>query len=67
MPLSVLSFIRRVPPSEADPWGPTKIAKSVKATFPLQALAPGNEVRILFEGGVIHSLRLEADLLARVR
>jgi hypothetical protein len=67
LPLSVLSFIRRVPPSEADPWGPTKIAKSVKATFPLQALAPGNEVRILFEGGFIHSVRLEADLLARVR
>ncbi len=67
LPLSVLSFIRRVPPSEADPWGPAKIAKSVKATFPLHALAPGNEVRILFEGGLIHSVKLEADLLARVR
>jgi hypothetical protein len=67
LPLSVLSFIRRVPPSEADLWGPTKIAKSVKATFPLQALAPGNEVRILFEGGLIHSVRLDADLLARIR
>ncbi|HXB55162.1 MAG TPA: hypothetical protein VN461_10290 [Vicinamibacteria bacterium] len=67
LPTTVLSFIRRVPPSEADPWGPTKIARSVKATFPLQALAPGNEVRILFEGGLIQTVRLEADLLARVR
>jgi hypothetical protein len=39
----------------------------VKATFPLQALAAGNEVRILFEGGLIQNVRLEADLLARVR
>jgi hypothetical protein len=67
LPLSVQSFLRRVPRSEADPWGPTRIAKSVKGTFPLHALAPGNEVRILFEGGLIHSVKLEADLLARVR
>jgi hypothetical protein len=67
LPLSLLSFVRRVPPSDADPWGPTKIAKSVKAAFPLSALAAGNEVRIIFEGGLIQSVTLEAALLARVR
>jgi hypothetical protein len=67
LPISVQSFVRRVPPSDADPWGPTKIARSVKAIFPMEALAPGNEVRITFEGGMVQSVKLEADLLARVR
>ena len=67
LPLSVLSFVRRVPPTEADPWGPTKIARSVKAVFPLSALAAGNEVRILFEGGLMQSVTMDPSLIARVR
>ncbi len=65
-PVSVQSFVRRVP--MGDDWsGPTRIARSVKAVFPLGALSPGNEVRLVFEGGGIQSVRITADMLSRVR
>jgi len=65
-PSSVQSFVRRVP--MGDDWsGPTRIARSVKAIFPRQAFAPGNEVRLVFEGGEVQSVRITEDMLARVR
>ncbi len=65
-PISSQSFVRRVP-AEGDYSGPARIARSVKAVFPLSALAPGNEVRIVFEGGAIQTVTLGSDLLARLR
>ncbi len=65
-PLSVQSFVRRVP--MGDDWsGPTRISRSVKAIFPLPALAAGNEVRLIFEGGEMQSVRITPEMLARVR
>jgi hypothetical protein len=66
LPLSVQSFVRRVP-TDDNFWGPTRIARSVKAVFPLRALAVGNEVRVTFEGGVVRSIRIPPEVLARVR
>src|SRR5258708_31364814 len=43
LPLSVLSFIRRVPPTEPDLWGPPKTPNTAKATSPLKALPPANQ------------------------
>jgi hypothetical protein len=65
IPVSVQSFIRRVP-IDADA-GPTRIARSVKAVFPLGALAAGNEVRLTFENGTFQTATITAEALARVR
>jgi hypothetical protein len=65
-PLSVQSFVRRVP--MGDDWsGPTRIARSVKAVFPLHVLAPGNDVRLVFESGETQTVRITAEMLSRVR
>lgn len=64
-PSAVQSFLRRVP-AEADS-GPTRIAKSIKASFPLRALAAGNEVRLTFEGGSTQTIAITPDVVARVR
>ena len=65
-PQSLQSFVRRVP--MGDEWsGPTRISRSVKAAFPLRAFVPGNEVRLVFEGGEVQTVKITADLLARVR
>jgi hypothetical protein len=66
LPLAVQSFVRRVPADE-NFWGPTRIARSVKAVFPLHALVAGNEVRVTFEGGAVESIRIAPEVLARVR
>jgi hypothetical protein len=65
-PVFIQSFVRRVPvPDTYD--GPTLLARSVKAVFPLRALVPGAEVRIRFVGGGTQVVKLEADRLAQVR
>jgi hypothetical protein len=64
-PTSVQSFVRRVP-IDADS-GPTRIARSVKAVFPLGALAAGNEVRLSFENGGFQTVPITPEALARVR
>jgi hypothetical protein len=64
-PTALQSFLRRVP-SDADS-GPTRIARSIKAAFPLRALAAGNEVRLTFEGGGIQTITITSDVVARVR
>jgi hypothetical protein len=57
--------VRRVP-IDADA-GPTRIARSVKAVFPLGALAAGNEVRLTFENGTFQTVAITPEALARVR
>ena len=66
LPSSVQSYVRRVP-VDADYMGPTRVARSVKASFPLRALAAGNEVRLMFEGGASHTFTMTPEVLARVR
>ena len=66
LPSSVQSFVRRVP-TDADFTGSTRVARSVKAVFPLRALAVGNTVRLTFEGGAVQTFPITPDLLARVR
>lgn len=66
LPSSVQSFVRRVP-TDADFMGSTRIARSLKAVFPLRALAAGNSVRITFEGGTAQTILITPELLARVR
>ncbi len=65
LPTSVQSYVRRVP-IDADA-GPTRIARSVKAVFPLGALAAGNEVRLTFENGTFQTVAITPEALARVR
>ncbi len=65
LPTSVQSFVRRVP-VDADS-GPTRIARSVKAIFPLKALAVGNEVRLTFENGTFQTATITPEALTRVR
>jgi len=66
LPTVIQSFVRRVP-MDSDFTGPTRIARSVKAVFPLSALAPGNAVRLTFEGGAVHTVTIAPEALARVR
>ncbi len=65
-PLAIQSYVRRVP-TPADYEGPTRLARSVKAVFPLSALSPDAQVKIRFHGGGIRALKLDPALLARVR
>lgn len=65
LPTSVQSFVRRVP-IDADS-GRTRIARSVKAVFPLGALVAGNEVRLTFENGTFQTVAITPETLARVR
>lgn len=65
LPSAVQSYLRRVPVA-ADS-GPTRIARSIKASFPLRALAAGNEVRLTFEGGGRETITITPDMVARVR
>ena len=66
MPLAFQSYVRRVP-TPADYDGPTRLARSVKAVFPLSALSPDAQVKIRFHGGATQVLKLDPALLARVR
>jgi hypothetical protein len=66
LPRDVDRFVRQVP-SDKPYWGPARISKSVRASFPADALQAGGELRILFEGGRIESVTIDPALLARVR
>ncbi len=66
LPSSVQSFVRRVP-TDAEFTGSTRIARSVKAVFPLRALAVGNTLRLTFEGGAAETVAITPELLVRVR
>jgi hypothetical protein len=66
MPSSFQSYVRRVPVS-ADYDGPARIARSVKAVFPLDALSAGAELRIRFQGGATQVVTLAPEQLSGVR
>jgi hypothetical protein len=65
MPLSLQAFVRRVPHEDGD--GRTRVARSVRAAFPLHVLAPGYAVRLSFEGGTLESVPITEVALTRVR
>jgi hypothetical protein len=66
LPLAIQSYVRRVPVSK-DFEGPTQIARSVKAAFPLAALVPGAVLKIVFEGGSTESVPFTAEMIAKAR
>lgn len=66
LPRSLDRFVRQVPPDPSY-FGPARIAKSVRAAFPPQALQAGGHVRIVFEGGAIETVPLDEALLARIK
>lgn len=66
LPLAFQSYVRRVP-TPADYEGPTRLARSVKAVFPLSALSPDAQVKIRFHGGSSQILKLDPAFLAHVR
>jgi hypothetical protein len=66
LPHDVDRFVRQVP-SDKPYWGPARISRSVRASFPADALKAGGELRILFEGGRIETVPIDPAVLARVR
>jgi hypothetical protein len=65
-PTSFQTFVRRVPVAD-DYDGPTRLAKSVKAVFPLDALSAGVEVRIRFQGGATQVVKVQPERMAQFR
>ena len=65
-PTAFQSFLRRVPTSP-DYDGPTRLAHSAKAVFPLSALSTEGQLKIRFQGGATQVVKLDQALLARVR
>jgi len=66
LPRDVDRFVRQVP-ADADYYGPARIAKSVRARFQPDALKVGGQVRIVFEGGIVETVVIEANTLDSVR
>lgn len=66
MPTSFQSYVRRVPVA-ANYDGPARLARSVKAVFPVDALSAGAELRIRFLGGATQVVRLAPEYLSGVR
>jgi hypothetical protein len=65
LPTALDRFVRQVPiPGH---YGPARVAQSVRARFPRDALKPGGEVRVVLHGGGIESIPIETAALARVR
>jgi hypothetical protein len=65
-PVYSSSYVRRVPLPEASA-SPARIARSVKAVFPIRLFVPGNKVRITFDDGASETVALDAKLFAGVR
>ena len=65
-PTSLQSFVRRVPVAD-DYDGPTRIAKSVKATFPLSAFGPDSQIRVTFQDGRVRTVKLDPQLFSHLR
>jgi len=65
LPTALGRFVRQVP--IPGYYGPARVAQSVRASFPIDALKPGSEVRVVLHGGAIESIPIEAAALARVR
>lgn len=65
LPTALDRFVRQVP--IPGYYGPARVAQSVRASFPMGALVPGGEVRVVLHGGSIEAIPIEAAALARVR
>lgn len=65
-PTAFQSFLRRVPTSGGYD-GPARLAHSAKADFPLSALTTEGQLKIRFHGGATQVVKLDPELLARVR
>jgi hypothetical protein len=65
-PVSSSSYVRRVPAPEAST-APARIARSVKAVFPIRLFIPGNKIRVTFDDGSVVNVPLDAKLFTSVR
>lgn len=65
-PVYSSTYVRRVPLPEASA-SPARIARSVKAVFPVRLFVPGNKIRVSFDDGATETVALEARLFAGVR
>jgi hypothetical protein len=65
-PVYSSTYVRRVPLPEASA-SPARIARSVKAVFPIRLFLPGNKLRVTFDDGTSETVALEAKLFASVR
>jgi hypothetical protein len=65
LPTSVDRFVRQVP--IPGYYGPARVARSVRASFPPSALVAGGELRVVLQGGRVETIPIEAALLARIR
>ncbi len=66
LPLSVQTFIRRVPQDDVFATR-TRIARSARASFPVEAFSAGNRLRIIFDGGAIVTIPISEALLTSIR
>jgi len=66
LPLSIQTFIRRVPQRDVFT-SRTLIARSARGTFPASAFRAGNRLRIVFGGGASDTVLIPETLLASIR
>jgi hypothetical protein len=65
-PVSSSRYVRRVPLPQASAT-PARIARSVKAVFPVKLFVPGNKIRVSFEDGTTAVVVLDTKYFAGVR
>ncbi len=65
LPTNLDRFVRQVP--IPGYYGPARVARSVRASFPAGALVAGGELRVVLQGGRVEAIALEPALLARAR
>lgn len=65
LPKALDRFVRQVP--IPGYYGPARVAQSVRASFPSDALVPGGELRVVLHGGGIETILIEPAALARAR
>jgi len=65
-PVASSRYVRRVPTPDAS-GTPARIARSMKAVFPIRLFVPGNKIRVTFDDGATETVLLDARLFAGVR
>lgn len=65
-PVSSSSYVRRVP-TQGSRAALARIARSMKAVFPLALFVPGNRLRVSFDDGATETVALDAKMFAGVR
>jgi len=65
-PVASSRYVRRVPTPDAA-GTPARIARSMKAVFPIRLFVPGNKIRVTFDDGATETVLLDARLFAGVR